>query len=118
MGIVQADGRIGYLGNPLDVDDEFVKRAHEGRTPERRFRFVNRCAESGCHQWTGTRCGVIDKVMKELEGHEAEALPKCGIRPHCRWFAQNGAAACSVCALVVTDTRDTSVAPVQLRKRT
>ena len=113
MGIVQEDGRIGYLGQPLEVDDQFVERAHEGRMPERRFRFVNPCAEGGCHQWTGTRCGVIDKVMTELEGHEAEALPRCGIRPHCRWFAQNGAAACSVCALVITDTRETSQAAAQ-----
>ena len=111
MGVVQQDGRVGYLGKPLEVDDAFVAQANEGRTPERRFRFVNPCAESGCRQWTGTRCGVIDKVMKQLEGHEAESLPKCGIRPQCRWFRQNGADACSVCSLVITDTREASQAP-------
>jgi hypothetical protein len=108
LGIIQADGTVGYLGDPIEIDGDFSDRAHRGRTPERRFRFVNPCAECGCRQWTGTRCGVIDKVLTELEGSETEQLPKCGIRPHCRWFKQNGAAACAVCSLVITDTRDSA----------
>jgi len=106
LGLVQQDGTIGYLGDPLEIDAEFVDRASQGRTPERRFRFVNPCAECGCRQWTGTRCGVIDRTMEQLAGGETENLPRCGIRPHCRWFRQNGADACRVCSLVITDTRE------------
>ncbi|MFL5338447.1 MAG: hypothetical protein ACJ8H8_36130 [Geminicoccaceae bacterium] len=105
LGLVQQDGTIGYLGDPLEIDAEFVDRANQGRTPERRFRFVNPCAECGCRQWTGTRCGVIDRTLEELAGDETQSLPRCGIRPHCRWFRQNGADACRVCSLVITDTR-------------
>ena len=111
LGIVQADGKVGYLGEPLTIGEEFVERAHAGRTPERRFRFADTCVEGRCRQWTGSRCGVIDKVLKELEAAEAEPLPRCGIRPHCRWFRQSGAAACAACPLVITDTRE--MAPPQ-----
>ena len=33
------------------------------------------------------------------------AVPHCGIRTTCRWFAQSGAEACAVSPLVVTDLR-------------
>ena len=106
LGLVQEDGTIGYLGEPLEIDSEFVERASKRGTPERRFRFVNPCAECGCRQWTGTRCGVIDGTIPELTGSETETLPRCGIRPRCRWFRQSGAAACRICSLVVTETRE------------
>jgi hypothetical protein len=107
LGFIQGDGTVGYFGDPLEIDQEFVDRAHLGRTPERRFRFATSCAEAGCRQWTGSRCGVIDRVQEELgESPQDASLPRCGIRAHCRWFGQNGPSACAVCPLVVTDTRD------------
>jgi hypothetical protein len=106
LGVVQENGAVAYLGEPLEIDEAFVERASKRGKPERRFRFVNPCAECGCKQWTGTRCSVIDNTMAELSGSEAEALPRCGIRPHCRWFRQSGAAACSICSLVITETRE------------
>lgn len=107
LGIVQGDGRIGFLGAPLRIDEAFVARAKEGRAPERRFRFGGRCIESGCRQWTGSRCGVIDDVMAEAGPQPAaDGLPACGIRPQCRWFRQSGAEACAVCPFVITDTSE------------
>lgn len=106
LGIVQSDGRVGYLGAPIEIDQEFVAKASAGRTPERRFRFGTRCLRSGCRQWTGSRCGVIDEVVAMVpEEEKVAALPACGIRPQCRWFGQRGAEACAVCPLVITDTR-------------
>jgi hypothetical protein len=107
IGVVGASGKVGYLTPPAAVDDAFVDQALEGRAPERRFRFAQACAENGCDHWSEGRCGVIDAVvqMADEDTIEAEvgALPACGIRPRCRWFAQRGAAACRVCPLVVTD---------------
>jgi hypothetical protein len=39
-------------------------------------------------------------------------LPACGIRERCRWFAQEGSAACAVCPLVRTDNTS-SLAPLE-----
>jgi hypothetical protein len=62
--------------------------------------------ESACSQWTGSRCGVIDRVI-DLVGAETDQadLPDCSIRPECRWWKQSGPDACAVCPEVVTDTR-------------
>ena len=70
------------------------------------MRFTNRCETSGCMQWTGSRCGVIDRAMALLEEPVAAQLAPCTIRATCRWFDQTGPSACSTCALIVTDTRE------------
>ena len=105
IGVVQADGRIGYLGEPIPVDAAFVSKAGAGRTPERRFRFANACVECSCRQWTGTGCGVIEKSLGEIPAAAEGEIPACGLRAHCRWHRQSGVAACHVCPLIVTETR-------------
>lgn len=110
IGIVGENGVVGYITPQMKVDSDFVHQAHMGRVPEKRFRFSQPCIESGCRQWTGSRCGVIDRVLKVAEEANATdastaALPKCSIRPRCRWFAQVGSRACAVCPLVITDVR-------------
>jgi hypothetical protein len=103
LGIVNADGTVGYLSTPMQIDADFVAQAKQGRAPERRFRFASTCVQSGCKQWTGSSCGVIERVLDQAPPPVA-ALPHCAIRSTCRWFSQSGAAACGVCPLVVTDT--------------
>jgi len=103
LGIVQADGTISYLPQRPVVEEQFVQIASEGRSPEKRFRFSNECAESKCRQWAGTRFGVIDTVVKLLPHKAIHSPPKCGIRAECRWFSQVGVSACSVCPVVITD---------------
>jgi hypothetical protein len=105
LGIVQADGTVAFLDHRRVVDDFFVKLAHEGRAPEKRFRFADTCVKSGCRQWDG-RCGVIDGVLTANPNYrEADELPPCAIRTDCRWHLQWGARACGVCPLIVTDLR-------------
>jgi hypothetical protein len=101
---------VGYITPPIPVDDEFVAKVRTGRSPEQRFRFAGNCIEGGCAQWTGSRCGVIDAVLAVGGDTAADGirLPRCAIRSTCRWFAQSGAGACSVCPLVVTDRRSST----------
>lgn len=90
----------------MPVDEGFVKEAQKHGTPEARMRFASKCQTSGCSQWTGERCGVIDKVLGHLDAiqHELDdRLPACPIRATCRWFSQTGARACAACDLVTTD---------------
>lgn len=107
LGIVGSGGVVGYVRPQIEVDEAFVVAAARGRSPEKRFRFASRCVEAQCAQWTGTRCGVIDQVLETQEREElptADELPACTIRRDCRWYAQSGPRACSVCPFIVTDT--------------
>ena len=104
LGVVQPDGSVAHLPQPLVVDSRFVELASRGRAPEKRFRFGNSCKESGCRQWRDGRCGVVDDVVSRLHAlAEPGRLPRCSLRPQCRWFRQSGAEACAVCRFVVTD---------------
>ncbi len=103
LGILGADGKIHNLRTAIEVDQAFLDKA--GERVEARMRFTNRCETSGCMQWTGSRCGVIDRAMAMLSTPEAAQLAPCTIRATCRWFDQSGPSACGTCAYIVTDTR-------------
>lgn len=110
LGVLGPDGRIHNLRTPMSVDADFLSAAKAAGPPEARMRFTGTCQTSGCTQWTGTRCGVIDRAMAALQPPALQApaqpdLPPCTIRASCRWFAQTGPTACPTCALIVTDTR-------------
>ena len=122
LGVAGPDGTIAYVQPPTRVSAEFVDRARALGHPERRFRFASTCVEGGCPQWTGHDCGVIDIAIGPPPGDPPAtkptasdptvrsaraALPACGIRRSCRWYAQRGAEACAVCPLIVADTGGT-----------
>jgi hypothetical protein len=68
IGVRQDDGTVAILPQPLPVDEVFLRIAAEhALAPEQRFRFTNKCVESGCSQWTGSRCGVIDQALTMME---------------------------------------------------
>jgi hypothetical protein len=100
------DGQVQRLGTPLEVTSAFVDSVSANGPPERRFRFAGTCQEGRCAQWTGTGCGVIERVLAELAPPATpDPLPRCFLRGSCRWYAQEGAAACAACSGVVTDRR-------------
>jgi hypothetical protein len=103
LGVLDAAGRLGYIRPALKIDDDFVVGAAKGRAPEERFRFAQPCVESGCRNWTGERCAVIDDALGF--GAAADSLPACSIRRACRWFAQAGPSGCAVCPLIVRNVR-------------
>ena len=114
LGVVGEDGRVHYVSPALPIDEDFrAKVGCDGRA-EARFRFSGGCVEGACAQWTGSGCGVIDGLLDEVDALDEPLdtkLRHCEIRRTCRWFAQRGPAACHVCPLVVTDTRELEPAP-------
>ena len=74
-------------------------------TPAEVFRFTARCQEKGCGYFSEGRCGVAAAVVAHLPAIAEGALPRCGIRPQCRWWHEQGVAACRRCPTVVTDDR-------------
>ena|SRR5437899_4959436 len=108
LGVVGGDGLVGYLRPQLKIDAEFVREAKLGDTPEVRFRFSQPCIEGNCVQWTGKRCGFIQRVMRSAAALSTKGpvagIPACSIRKDCRWFAEYGPSACRICPLVITET--------------
>lgn len=105
LGIRQADGQVAILPQPLLINDAFIEAASKHSPAEQQFRFTNKCVESGCRQWTGSRCTVADSVLSVMnELAVSNELPACAIRQQCRWFNQNGADSCKVCSFVITAT--------------
>ena len=108
--------RLG--GAALEIDKAFVARASAdpGQPAESRFRFAGACQTVACRQWQDNQCQVgvaAATVAKRLE--IVEGLPRCAIRPNCRWWHQEGSAACAACAWVVhTPTRPAAVVPVHV----
>ncbi|MET8832732.1 hypothetical protein ABZV78_02270 [Micromonospora sp. NPDC004540] len=75
---------------------------------ESRFRLAGPCVTSSCGFWTGEHCGLGARMAAsyaETAELGQEQLPKCAIRRTCRWFAEQGPAACPACSHVVTDAR-------------
>jgi hypothetical protein len=106
LGVVEAEGRVGLLEFLLPVDSAFVEKVQAQGEPEKRFRFAAKCVKSGCKQWDGGSCRVIGQLSEvNARVERDEVLKPCIIRPSCRWFYQEGAAACTICTYVVTDNR-------------
>ncbi|MGG5818696.1 hypothetical protein [Falsiroseomonas sp. HW251] len=91
---------IGYTG-PMPVTPDLLALAAPVE-PTEVFRFAATCQERACHHFDGRRCGLVRKVVALLP-EAASDLPRCGIRRDCRWWQEEGAAACRRCPQVVTD---------------
>jgi hypothetical protein len=89
------------LHTAMQVDQDFLDSA--GPRPEARMRFAHACIRGHRAQWTGRGCGVIERVLGHLGLPDPAPQRPCLIRATCRWFAEQGAAACGVCDRVVTD---------------
>ena len=106
LGIVLPNNTIAYADRRYKIDAgqaEAMRNAPVGA--EKRFRFASGCAQCGCGQWSGGKCGVIEDVLAAPpDASLPRELPQCSIREQCRWFLQRGEEACGVCRYVITDT--------------
>ncbi len=70
--------------------------------PTEIFRIASTCIENGCEHFDGTNCRLTSRIIDELPV-VTEQIPACPIRSTCRWWYQEGAAACQRCQQVVRD---------------
>lgn len=106
LGVVNAAGRIDYIGNPLPVSKKFIEIISESKLPPgKRFRFTSDCQKSGCGRWESNSCSVARAAaqLRQSQSTINDAIPECGIRPTCRWFNQEGRDVCHICPEVVRD---------------
>jgi hypothetical protein len=113
-GLVGRDGIVTNLRTPLPVDAAMRAELQKHAAPERQFRFSAPCAEHKCGNWTqdaGGQCGLIARIRTHVAASAAAPLPSttlppCAIRAACRWWQQDGPAACAVCPLVTYNAAD------------
>jgi hypothetical protein len=104
--------RVGYLTEKQPVTDELLGLAQPAR-PQQVFRFSAPCAGSGCTHFDGMNCRLASRIAGRLDP-VVNALPPCRIRQTCRWFRQEGKAACLRCPQVVTEVHDASEEWIQV----
>jgi hypothetical protein len=96
--------RVGYLVESLPVTSEVLAIAGPV-APTEIFRFGAPCAGRACQHFDGSSCRLAARIV-ELLPPVVSGLPPCRLRPDCRWWQQEGKAACLRCPQVITETYD------------
>ncbi|HVO98864.1 MAG TPA: hypothetical protein VMT15_12390 [Bryobacteraceae bacterium] len=112
VGGTEAERRVNWIEEPVPVTEELL--ALTGSVPATQvLRIAAPCQESACCHFDGADCRLATKLV-QLMPAVAESLPPCRIRRDCRWFVQEGRAACLRCPQIVTysvnPTRELSIA--------
>jgi hypothetical protein len=92
--------RVAYLKAEAVIDAASIPSL-KGLQAVEVFRFAARCEEGRCAQYDDGRCTLGQRLVDGLDP-VVSALPSCTIRDTCRWFAEQGRAACIRCPQVVT----------------
>lgn len=106
VGGTASEPRVGYIDEAQPVSEKLLALAEPVAAAEV-FRFAARCMNAGCVHFQSDTCSLVSRVVKLLP-EVVEMLPNCAIRPACRWWRQEGAAACRRCPQVVTDNYNPS----------
>lgn len=92
--------RLAWIEKPQSVTPELLSLTRE-TDPRLVFRFAARCEENRCAHFDGKDCQLATRIVQILP-RAVDILPPCNIRPECRWYQQEGKAACLRCPEVVT----------------
>jgi hypothetical protein len=109
LGVVQQDGPrpvVEYLNGRVPATPEILAMAAPLK-PTEVFRLAATCAEHKCPHFDGADCRLATRLVTMLPP-VVDTLPPCTIRKECRWFAQEGAAACMRCPEITTISYDLS----------
>lgn len=105
LGVVrELDGWsfVHHLAEPLPVTPALLALAGDAPSGQV-FRFAADCATDACAHFDGERCRLATKLVR-ASLDTAATLPPCRIRKDCRWYTQEGNAACFVCPLIFSET--------------
>jgi hypothetical protein len=92
--------RLAWLEEPQPVTPQLLSLTRD-IDPRNIFRFAAHCEERRCAHFDGKDCLLATRIVQILPA-AINSLPACRIRPECRWFQQEGKAACFRCPEVVT----------------
>lgn len=98
--------RTAYLTQILPATEDILSMA--GAVPAGEvFRLAAECEEAKCTHFDGRDCNLAKRIVQILPA-VVDALPACLLRPDCRWYQQEGRAACLRCPQVVTRVENPS----------
>lgn len=112
VGGTVTEPRVAYLKKPQPITDELIAKASP-ITPAEIFRTAAPCATKGCQHFDGQDCRLAMRIVEKFPP-VAEELPPCSIRRGCRWWLQEGKAACMRCPQVITDNYNASELAVEV----
>ena len=100
VGGTPSEPRVAYLDKRASLD---LSDGPDLGTlkPTEVFRIAARCEERGCSHFRDQRCSLAQRLVDRLLP-VVDRLPRCTIRRSCRWYAEQGAAACERCPQVAT----------------
>jgi len=101
VGGTVEEPRVGYLEEPQPVTPELLSLSGPVK-PTEVFRFAAPCAGTACQHFDGTHCRLVARIV-ERTPTAVEILSACRLRPSCRWWLQEGSAACLRCPIIVTE---------------
>ena len=107
LGVISRDAeepRLAYLDEPIPPTPELLKLAAPLKV-DQVFRLSARCEEKKCTHFDGHDCQLAVRIAKMLP-EVVDYVPSCNIRLDCRWFRQEGRAACVRCPQIVTGTHE------------
>lgn len=107
VGGTAAEPRVSSLSQPLPVTADLLALAAPV-TPTEVFRFAAPCHCTGCVHFAERKCTLVERIVTLVPPVSGQ-LPFCLIRNECRWWQQEGRAACLRCPQVVTDNCNPSV---------
>jgi hypothetical protein len=102
----EAGMRVGYLTEAQPITPD-IEAATLPARPGEVLRVAAPCMGGGCVHFDGTDCKLATRIISMLDP-VVSGLPRCAIRPSCRWFRQEGRAACLRCPQVITELRQGS----------
>jgi hypothetical protein len=106
VGGTSDEPRLSHFESAAQVDDDLLALATPV-SPAEVFRFAAPCLCTGCVHFEDDECHLAKRIVQTLPV-VARRLPKCSIRPRCRWWQQEGSSACARCPQVVTDNYNPS----------
>jgi len=109
IGVVQQEGptpMLAYLNSHVPATPEVLAMAAPLK-PTEVFRLAATCAEHKCPHFDGADCRLATRVVQLIPAI-VDALPPCLIRKQCRWYSQEGGAACKRCPGITTVSYDLS----------
>lgn len=93
--------RVEYLAEARPVTNELLSLSGPVNATEV-FRSAAPCAQSSCKHFTGSKCQLATRIVHILPSVSND-VPSCRLRPRCRWWRQEGKAACLRCTQIVTE---------------
>jgi hypothetical protein len=100
VGQTASGPEVSYLERPVPATPDVLAMSAPF-LPTEVFRLAAPCQTHRCPHFDGTNCGLATRIVQILPA-VVDQLPPCQIRSECRWFRQEGAAACRRCPQIST----------------